>query len=147
MDPTLAIAIYGAVTGTVGAVTGTVGAVVAIRNRYDVTWGRRAKITSDLRPALAQLRDAVAEAKLRPQQVSLRTPRTRVDLDLIKEITGRAADRKLRQHLHQVHTACSVVAAPSGTSNYSELVAVEDALNALNSALKRLDKIDRRAPK
>jgi hypothetical protein len=147
VDPTLIVAIYGAVTGTIGALAGGVSAVAAIRTGADARWGRRAKVAGELRPALTQLRDVIAEARMRPDRVRLRTPRTRTDLDLIQEITARAADRQLCRHLHEVHLRCSLVTAAEGPARYQQMQAMDAALGALNVALRRLDKIERRAPR
>lgn len=109
MSLTMLVALYGAVTGTIGA-------VVAVRNRADVVWARRAKVVGEARPALLQLRDALAEAKARPERIgAIRTVRLRADLEFIDDVRHRASDRRLRRLLEQAHVACAVLpTAPSG---------------------------------
>jgi type II secretory pathway pseudopilin PulG len=133
----LEVAAYGAVTGTIALVLSLVG-------RRDVTWSKRAKVASDLRLALRQLRDATTAARTDGAR-ALRTPRVRGDLELVEQISGRAADRRLRSLLAVARERCAL-AANSGTGKYDESIAVETALKAINDALARIDKIDRKAP-
>lgn len=128
-----------------GAGTGTLALILSVAGRRDVTWAKRAKIASDLRLALRQLRDAATAARSDGAR-ALRTPRVRSDLDLVEEIAGRAADRRLRRLLRGVREQCAL-AANAGTGRYNETVAIEAAVKAVNTALVRLDKIERKAPK
>jgi hypothetical protein len=141
---TLVIAIYGAVTGTAGA-------VAAIRSLRDSTWGRRARAL-DARTDLTQLREAIAEAKARPERARSLTATAyfRGHLQAMDEARNSCPDRQLRRLLGEVNTSCrhvlSVVPEDPQESTYASVHAIDLALDALSQALARLDLIERKAP-
>jgi hypothetical protein len=145
MSWTLDLAIYGAATGTVGSVT-------AIRNRMDATWGRRSR-SLPLRTNLIPLREALAEAKARPERAGHLTTSLNFKghIQALDESRHSCSDRQLRRLLADVNSRCLNVSnvAPEGADcpiSYALTSAIDLALAATTRALERLDRIERSAP-
>ncbi len=140
------LAIYGAVSGTIGSVT-------AIRNRMDATWGRRARALT-MRSSLVPLREALAEAKARPERAGPLTASLSFKGHVQALDEGRAGcpDRQLRGLLADATNRCLNAAnvapdSPDGPISYALTNAIDLALAAVTRALDRLDRIERSAPK
>jgi hypothetical protein len=139
------LAIYGAASGTIGSVT-------AIRNRMDAMWGRRARALT-MRSNLVPLREALAEAKARPDRAGLVTASLSFKGHVQALDEGRAGcpDRQLRDLLAEVTNRCLNVANvapddPDGPISYALTNAIDLALTAVTRALDRLYRIERNAP-
>ena len=145
MSWTLSLAIYGAATGTVGSLT-------AIRNRVDARWGRRCRALA-LRTSLIPLREALAEAKARPERAGSLTASLnfRGNVQAVAEAKPGCPDRRLSRLLTEVTSRCLNVTNvlpedPDGPISYALTNAMDVALEATTRALDRLDRIERNAP-
>lgn len=146
MSLTLTLAIYGAVTGTVGSVT-------AIRTRMDATWGRRSRAL-ELRDSLIPLREALAEAKARPERTGPLTSSLNFKghVQALDEGRPSCPDRKLRGLLGEVSARCLnvgnvVPGNPDSPISYALTKAIDLALASVTQTLDRLDRIERNAPR
>ncbi len=145
MSWTLDLAIYGAATGTIGS-------VIAALNRIDATWGRRSRART-LRTHLNPLREALAEARARPERAGPVTTSLNFKghVQALEEAKPSCPDRQLRKLLAEVTMRCLnvpnvVPEDPDGPVPYALTAAVDRALTATTQALDRLDRIERRAP-
>jgi hypothetical protein len=139
------LAIYGATTGTIG--TG-----LAIRNRVDTMWGRRSRALT-LRTHLIPLREALAEARARPERAGpVTTGLTyKGHVQALEEAKPGCPDPQLRRALAEVTSRCLNVGNvvpedPDGPVPYALTAALDRALTSINQALDRLDRIARSAP-
>ena len=140
------------VVATYGALSGTAGTIVAVANRRDAVWGRRAR-SRDLRQNLEPMRDVLTEARIAPDRTASLTGNLqfRAHVQEIGEGIQRCPDHRMRKHLKEINTRCLTVINSASTivqpqSSYVLTVAIEQALSEITAALGRLERIDRRAP-
>jgi hypothetical protein len=145
MSWTQVLAIYGSATGTIGT-------ALAVLNRRDAMWGRRAR-TLGLRVHLTSLRDTMAEARARPERAGpLTTSLTfKGHVQALEDAGPVCPDRNLRVRLGDVTRRCLnvanvVPADPGGPIPYALTAAIDRALSDINLAFDRLDRIERNAP-
>jgi len=141
MSWTTALAIYGAATGSYGAVVATLG-------RRDVRWRRAAKQIPDMRPALEELRNAVASARQGSRHLqSIRATDLRANLDLIQEVRIRVSDKKLTATLVEVdHSYSALIAMSDDALDHRKSSALAAAATAIDTALARVAHIEKKAP-
>lgn len=140
-DWKLAIAIYGAITGTIGT-------LVSWWGRRDVKWRRAAKQVPIVRPAAAALRDAVAEARAGTRTlVSLREVVLRGHLEVLHENKDRLSDKDLALRLADVErTYNATLALPDDAVAHRRAEALDSTAKAVKLALDRISLIERKAP-
>jgi hypothetical protein len=145
MSWTTVLAIYGSVTGTIG--TG-----LAILNRVDANWGRRARALP-MRTHLIPLREAMAEARARPERAGPVTTSLvfKGHIQALEEARAGCSDRRLRRLLSDVINGCLNVGNvvpedPNAPVPYALTAAIDRALASTNKALDRLARIERSAP-
>ncbi|WP_280313540.1 hypothetical protein [Nocardia abscessus] len=135
-------------TALIGAVTGSYGAVVSTMGRRDVKWRRRAKQLPVVRPALEQLRAALAEVERGNRQIHRLNDLTlRGHLDVLEEKQPQLADRALSKLVSQsINCYSRVVAAGDDSPDHVKSAAIERALTVLKSTICRADYIENKAP-
>lgn len=145
MSSIIDLAIYGAVTGTIGT-------VLAVRSRIDATWGRRSRALT-LRTHLIPLREALAEARARPERAGQVTTSLtfKGHVQALEEARPGCPDRQLRRSLAEVPSRCLNVGNvvpedPDGPVPYALTAALDRALTSITQVLDRLDRIERSAP-
>jgi hypothetical protein len=145
MSWTLALAIYGAATGSIG--TG-----LAILNRRDATWGRRSRALN-LRTHLIYLRETMTEARVRPERAGALTTNLtfKGHVQALEDAEPVCPDRRLRKQLATVtrrslNVGNVVPEDPSGPVPYALTAAIDRAIADINKAFDRLERIERRAP-
>jgi hypothetical protein len=134
-----------------GAVAATIGSLIAIRNRMDAIRKRQARALA-LRTDLIPLREILAAAKAKPEQVgSLTGSSFKGHVRALGEGRPGCPDRQLRHLLPEVIIRCLNVSnlapeGPDGPISYALTKAIDQALSVITRALDRLDHIERSAP-
>ncbi|MER7450432.1 hypothetical protein ABTW96_09095 [Nocardia beijingensis] len=135
-------------TAVIGAATGSYGAVVSTMGRRDVRWRRRARQLPVVRPALEQLRAALAEVQRGNRQIHRLNDLTlRGYLEVLEEKQPQLADHSLSKLVSQsINCYSRVVAAGDDSPDHVKTAAIERALTALQTTIKRADYIENKAP-